>query len=63
MGVYHAPDLTTVNAFHNDFLNFVGNLRLKYRYLVIIGDFNIHINNKDSEDTNQFLQTMEAMEL
>ena len=63
MGVYCPPDLTTVNEFHDDFLKFVGNLRLKYRNLVILGDFNIHINNMDSEDTHQFLQTMEAMGL
>ena len=61
--VYHPPDLTTVNKFHDDFLYFVGNLTLKYRNLVILGDFNIHINNKDSEDAHQFLQTMEAMAL
>ena len=60
VGVYCPPDLTTVNEFH-DFLDFVGNLRLKYRNLVILGDFNIHINNMDSEDAHQFLQTMEAM--
>ena len=39
----------------------MGNLRLKYRNLVILGDFKIHINNTDSEDVNQFLQTMEVM--
>ena len=63
MGVYDPPDLTTLNEFHDDFLDFMGNLRLKYRNLVILGDFNIHINNKDSEDAHQFLQTMEAMGL
>ena len=61
--MYHPPDLTTINEFHEDFLNFVGNLRLKYRNLVILGDFNIHINNMDSEDIHQFLQTIEAMGL
>ena len=63
VGVYHPPDLITVNEFLDDFLNFVGNLRLKYRNLVTLGDFNIHINNMDSEDAHQFLQTMEAMGL
>ena len=61
VGVYHPPDLTTVNEFHDDFLNFVDNLRSKYRNLVILGDFNIHINNKDPEDAYQFIQTMEAV--
>ena len=60
MGVFYPPDLTTVNEFHDDFFNFVGNLTLKYRKLVILRDFNIHINNKDSEDAHQFLPTMEA---
>ena len=63
MGVYHPPDLTTINEFHNSFLDFVGNLRLEYRNSVILGDFNIHINSMDSGDANQFLQTMEAMGL
>ena len=63
VGVYRPPDLTTINEFHNDFLDFVGNLRLKYRNIVILGDFNIHINNADSEDTHQFLQTIQAMGL
>ena len=58
MGVHHSPDLKTINEFHEDFPDFVGNLRLKYRNLVILGDFNIHINNSDSEDAHQFLQTM-----
>ena len=63
VGVYHPPDVTTINEFHNDFLDFVGNLRVKYRNLVSLGDFSIHINNMDSEDAHHFLQAMEAMGL
>ena len=63
VGVYCPPDLTTINKFHDDFLNFVVNVRLLHRNSVIFGDFNIHINNKDSADAHQFLQTMEAMGL
>ena len=59
--MYHQLDLTTINEFHDDFLDFVDNLRPKYRNLVILGDINININNTDSDDTHQFLQTMEAM--
>ena len=59
--VYHPPDLTTGNEFNDDFLDFVCNLRLKYRNLVILGHFNIHINNTDSDNAHQFLQTMEAI--
>ena len=55
VGVYHPPDFTTINEFQDAFLNFVGNLRLKYRNLVILGHFNIHINNIDSGDAHQFL--------
>ena len=62
MGVYNPPDLTTISEFHNDFLDF-DNLRLKYRNLVILGDFNIHINNTDSGDAHQFLHTIEAIGL
>ena len=58
VGIYHPPittDGTSNNLFIMDFLNYIGDLKLRCNQFIIIGDFNLHINNDEDADTSQLL--------
>lgn len=48
VGVYRPPALSTCNQFVVEFFDFIENILPHYKNLLIMGDFNLHINN----DTN-----------
>ena len=54
IAIYHPPYTTknpsTDGMFLNDFTNWLSERLIDYKNVVITGDFNIHINNQDSED-------------
>ena len=65
--IYHPPyslkNKSTNRAFLDDFTKFVMDLLPKYPDNLLLGDFNLHISNKDDIDSAIFLDTIEAMGL
>ena len=53
VGIYHllnTIDGTSNNLFIMDFLNYIGDLKLRYNQFIIMGDINLHINNAENAD-------------
>ena len=66
VGVYHPPLGTTRNTpvrFLAKGSELVQYLFTNHKNLVLLGDFNIHINKLDNLDTQAYLDTMEAQGL
>ena len=64
VGIYHLPntiDGTSNNLFIMDFLNYIGDLKLRCNQFIIMGDFNLHINNAEDADATQFLYLLDAL--
>ena len=43
-----------------EFLNFMCDLPLESKNIVILGDFNLHVNDKSDTDAKQFIDMVEA---
>ena len=65
MGIYHAPpnEFNNHTAFVDSFVKLIGDLRVKHKNLIIAGDFNIHVNNSEDLQANDFLDTIESLGL
>ena len=64
--IYHLPNIidgTSNNLFIMDFLNFIGDLKLRHNQFIIMGTFNFHINNAKDTDATQFLDMFDALGL
>ena len=65
-GIYH-PSLGSTRSTPARFLDQVSELVqylfTNHKNLVLLGDFNIHINKLDNQDTQAYLDTMEALGL
>ena len=59
LGCYRPPN-GSVNVFHDKLAGKLQNY-LDLQNLIILGDFDIHINNINDEDAAQFLQTMNSL--
>ena len=65
-GIYHPPntiDSTSNNLFIMDFLNYIGDLKLRCNQFIIMGDFNLRINNAEDADATQLLNLLDALGL
>ena len=63
VGIYHPPTSTTNpsnNMFLDEFSEFIGQIRIKFKKFLFLGDFNIHINKHDDIDSEQFSQILEV---
>ena len=64
VGLYYLPTThlaTDSNAvFITESFNLVCNLQLESKNIVILGDFNLHVNNKLDTDAQQFMDMVEA---
>ena len=64
VGIYHPPTKHLVNdsnaIFITEFLDFMGELQLSNKNIVILGDFNLHVNDKSDTDAQQFIDMVEA---
>ena len=49
--------------FLDDFAVFLADVLADHRNILILDDFNIHINNKDDRDAKEFSDMMEALGL
>ena len=61
--VYRPPGKTSINKFHDDFLDTIYRYRIAKTNLIILGDFNLHVNDPNKEDVSQFMNSMEALGL
>ena len=65
-GLYHPPLGNTRNTparFLDQVSELVQNLFTNHKNLVLLGDFNIHVNRLDNQDTQAYIDTMEALGL
>ena len=62
--IYHPPTKHLVNdsngIFITEFLDFMGELQLGSKNIVILGNFNLHVNDKSDTDGQQFIDMVEA---
>ena len=49
--------------FLDEYVEFLADVLADHRNILILGDFNIHINSKDDPDAEVFSDMMEALEL
>ena len=67
LGVYRPPPssshATTINQFTDDFLDNLQDDIVNTDHLIILGDFNIHINDKNDADAQSFVSCMDAIGL
>ena len=60
--IYRPPD-KLVHSFVNDFLDYMERNINSTGKLLLTGDFNIHVNDLDSPDTNTFLDVLDSFGL
>ena len=62
VGVYHPPD-KSIPDFLDLFTEYIVDLIAGHENIVLVGNFNIHINNEDNPNAVIFLDTMTALGL
>ena len=67
LAIYHSPysekNPITNNLFLDGFAEFIADVLADHRNTLILGDFNIHINNKNDPDDEVFSNMMEVLGL
>ena len=65
MGMFHPPisENNTNQAFFDEFIQVIGDIRTNHETLIIAGDLNIHMDNSDNYGANQFIDNLEALGL
>ena len=65
LAIYHLPDSNGngVNVFIDEITIFLMDFLAKYTDTIIMGDFNMHINDPTDGDAMAFMDTLEAMSL
>ena len=65
--IYRPPqsqqELRTIAAFSDEFLEYNSNIPAENSNMIIIGDFNIYVDNLEGENSIQFLEMIEVMGL
>ena len=62
VGVYRSPD-NNIPDFLDLFTEYIVDLIAEYENIVLVGDFNIHVNDEDNPNAVIFLDTMTALGL
>ena len=60
---YSTTNQATVQSFFEEFTNWIETKSNEYNNIVVLGDFNIHINNDLDAEANRFKDIMEALGL
>ena len=60
--IYRPPD-TSEMLFIDDFMEFMADVIAEYCNLIVVGDFNIHINKENDPNASIFMDTMVALGL
>ena len=67
MGIYHLPPPElhkhTITVFTDEFLEKYAELGMKYDNMLVVDDFNIHVEDVTSGDTEQFIDICKAIGL
>ena len=67
VGIYHPPPSElhkyTITAFTDEFLEKYAEFGVKYNNMLIVGDFNIHVEDVTSGDAEQFIDMCKAIGL
>ena len=67
VAIYHPPYSVTNNntneKFIDEFTEYLAESIMMYNNIVILGDFNLHINNQEDPDTGIFIDTITALGL
>ena len=67
VAIYHPPYSVTNNStnakFIDEFTEYLVDSIMTYNNIVILGDFNLHINDQEDPDTNIFIDTTAALGL
>ena len=67
LGIYHPPlsknNMHTTQTFTNECSKFYMELAVKFKNILLLGDFNIHVNNPDKGDAKQFIEMCYAVGL
>ena len=67
MAIYRPPYSTinqaTIQSFFEEFTEWMVTKSNEYSNIIVLGDFNIHINNDQDVDVNSFIDIMEALGL
>ena len=65
IGIYHLPNTKNGSnqVFINEFLKILEEVQSGYLQLIILVNFNLHVNNKEDNDVQQFLYMLEASDL
>ena len=63
VGVYRLPNASTILEFTDEFSDYIMEMIDTYKNLVIMGDFNVHVSNFESNEVLLFNSTVEAMGL
>ena len=67
VAIYHPPYSATNNStnakFIDEFTEYLVDSIMTYNNIVILGDFNLHINDQEDPDTNIFIDTITALGL
>ena len=56
-------ELGTIAAFSDEFVEYYSNIVAKNSNIIIMGDFNIHVDNLEDKNSIQFLEMIEVMGL
>lgn len=60
---YSQMNPSTVSSFIDEFSDFLTYITAKYKHILIMGDFNIHLNDVAASNTVAFLEVMQAFGL
>ena len=67
IGLYRPPyspsNPITLATFLDEFTNWIADVLAEYSGIVMVGDFNIHINNNEDQEATIFVETLEALDL
>ena len=67
IGIYRPPysinNQFTLSSFLDEFTNWMADQILISKKIILMGDFNIHINRKNDNDAQTFINTIEALGL
>ena len=67
LAIYHPPysekNPIANNMFMDEYVEFLADVLADHRNILILGDFNIHVNSKDDPDEEVFSDMMEALGL
>ena len=67
MAIYRPPYSTvnqaTIQSFFEEFTDWMETKSNEYSNIIVLDDFNLHINNDQDADANRFTDIMEALGL